>query len=113
MLCCGYWIQRRWSYGAARHRKATPDIAQALSGLPIKPYRGPSVHPITQSGIAQSSDRFVVWDTTERKSQYRHASAASPVLATLPSMNEIARVGRQRGLALIIAPLKDRSGQLT
>ena len=38
---------------------------------------------------------------------------ASPVLATLPSMNEIARVGRQRGLALIITPLKDRSGQLT
>ena len=41
------------------------------------------------------------------------ALQASPVLATLPSMNEIARVGRQRGLALIITPLKDRSGQLT
>jgi len=41
------------------------------------------------------------------------AVQASPVLATLPSMNEIARVGRQRGLALIIPPLKDRSGQLT
>jgi hypothetical protein len=29
----------------------------------------------TQSGIAQSSDRFIVWDTIERKSHPRHAIA--------------------------------------